>query len=350
MVEAIEIGGRRVGSGCPCFIVAEAGVNHNGNLEVAIQLVDEAAKAGVDAVKFQTFKADRLVTKTAVKAEYQLEVTGDDESQYEMLRRLELSADAHRQLMRRCKKRGILFMSTPFDKESADFLAELGVSVFKIASGEITNFPLLNHVANKGKPMIISTGMADLDEVKAAVNTVKESGNRQCVLLHCVSNYPADPEDINLRAMQTMKEIFGVPVGYSDHTLGIEVALAAVALGACVIEKHFTLDKNLTGPDHQASIEPNELASLVKGIRIVEDSLGHGRKEPAASEANTAEVARKSLVAAQDIPADTVLTKELITIKRPGTGLPPSLHSYLIGRTARRFIPAGTPFTLEMIA
>jgi N,N'-diacetyllegionaminate synthase len=350
MVEAIEIGGRRVGSGCPCFIVAEAGVNHNGNLEVAIQLVDEAAKAGVDAVKFQTFKADRLVTKTAVKAEYQLEVTGDDESQYEMLRRLELSADAHRQLMRRCKKRGILFMSTPFDKESADFLAELGVSVFKIASGEITNFPLLNHVANKGKPMIISTGMADLDEVKAAVNTVKESGNRQCVLLHCVSNYPADPEDINLRAMQTMKEIFGVPVGYSDHALGIEVALAAVALGACVIEKHFTLDKNLTGPDHQASIEPNELASLVKGIRIVEDSLGHGRKEPAASEANTAEVARKSLVAAQDIPADTVLTKELITIKRPGTGLPPSLHSYLIGRTARRFIPAGTPFTLEMIA
>jgi N,N'-diacetyllegionaminate synthase len=350
MVEAIEIGGRRVGSCCPCFIVAEAGVNHNGNLEVAVQLVDEAAKAGVDAVKFQTFKADRLVTKTAVKAEYQLEVTGDDESQYEMLRRLELSADAHRQLMRRCKKRGILFMSTPFDKESADFLAELGVSVFKIASGEITNFPLLNHVANKGKPMIISTGMADLDEVKAAVNTVKESGNRQCVLLHCVSNYPADPEDINLRAMQTMKEIFGVPVGYSDHTLGIEVALAAVALGACVIEKHFTLDKNLTGPDHQASIEPNELASLVKGIRIVEDSLGHGRKEPAASEANTAEVARKSLVAAQDIPADTVLTKELITIKRPGTGLPPSLHSYLIGRTARRFIPAGTPFTLEMIA
>ena len=350
MVETVEIGGRKVGFGCPCFVVAEAGVNHNGSLEVASQLVDEAAKAGADAVKFQTFKADRLVIKTAVKAEYQLEVTDDKESQYEMLRRLELSADGHRQLMRRCKKRGVLFMSAPFDEESADFLAELGVSVFKIGSGEITNLPLLNHIACKGKPMIISTGMADLNEVKAAVHTVEESGNRQCVLLHCVSNYPADPVDINLRAMQTMRESFGLPVGYSDHTIGIEVALAAVALGACIIEKHFTLDKTLPGPDHKASIEPYELALLVKGIRIVEDSLGHGRKEPAASEANTAKVARKSLVAAQDIPADTILTEELITVKRPGNGLPPSLHSYLVGRTAQRFIPAGTPITFEMIA
>ena len=198
--------------------------------------------------------------------------------------------------------------------------------------------------------MILSTGMAYLSEVETALRTINEEGNQSVVLLHCVSNYPADPMDVNLRAMQTMKESFGLPVGYSDHTLGIEVSLAAVALGACVIEKHFTLDKTLPGPDHQASIEPYELASLVKGIRIVQDSLGHGRKEPAASEANTAKVARKSLVAAQDIPADTILTEELITVKRPGTGLPPSLRSSLVGRKVQRLIPAGTPITFEMIA
>jgi N-acetylneuraminate synthase len=349
-METLRVGSHQVGPGQPCFIIAEAGVNHGGSLEKARQLVEAAEKVGVHAIKFQTFKAERLATQDAPKANYQLWTTNATESQYDMLRRLELSNDAHLELMTLCQNLVILFMSSPFDEVSADFLSDLDVAVFKIPSGEITNLPFLKHVARKGKPMILSTGMAYLSEVETALRTINEEGNQSVVLLHCVSNYPADPMDVNLRAMQTMKESFGLPVGYSDHTLGIEVSLAAVALGACVIEKHFTLDKTLPGPDHQASIEPYELASLVKGIRIVQDSLGHGRKEPAASEANTAKVARKSLVAAQDIPADTILTEELITVKRPGTGLPPSLRSSLVGRKVQRLIPAGTPITFEMIA
>lgn len=350
MVATIDIAGRKVGPGQPCFIVAEAGVNHNGSLEMARQLVDVAVQAGADAVKFQTFKAERLVTPDAPKADYQLLTTDAAESQYEMVRRLELSEEAHRDLMAYCREQGILFMSTPFGEESADFLADLGIAVFKIPSGEITNLPFLTHVVGKGKPVIVSTGMAYLGEVEAAVSTIEKVGNRDFVLLHCVSNYPADPADANLRAMQTLATAFGVPVGYSDHTPGIEVAIAAVALGACVIEKHFTLDRNLPGPDHRASLEPDELAALVRGIRTVEASLGHGRKEPAPSEANTAAVARRSLVAAQDIPAGTKLTEEMIAIKRPGTGLPPAMRSYLLGRSVRTAVPAGTLFTLEMLA
>lgn len=349
MVVAIDIADRKVGSGQPCFIVAEAGVNHNGSLETAHRLVDVAVEAGADAVKFQTFKAERVVTLDAPKADYQLQTTGSDESQFAMLRRLELSPEAHRKLMDQCRQQGILFMSTPFDEESADFLADLGVTVFKIPSGEITNLPFLAHVARKGRPMIISTGMSNLGEVETAVRTIEEAGNQDLVLLHCVSNYPADPADVNLRAMHTMATAFNVPVGYSDHTPGIEVAIAAVALGACVIEKHFTLDCMLPGPDHRASLEPNGLAALVRGIRIVEAALGHGRKEPAASEANTAAITRKSLVAARDIPAGTTLTAELIAIKRPGAGLPPAMRPYLIGRTVRMTIPAGALLTLEML-
>jgi len=240
-------------------------------------------------------------------------------------------------------------MSTPFDEESADFLADLGVAVFKIPSGEITNLPFLRHVACRGKPMIVSTGMSYLGEVETAVRTIEEAGNYDFVLLHCVSNYPADPADVNLRAMQTMATAFGVPVGYSDHTLGIEVAIAAVALGACVIEKHFTLDRSLPGPDHRASLEPDELAVLVRGIRTVEAALGQGRKEPAASEANTAAVARRSLVAARDIPAGTVLTEEMLAIKRPGTGLPPAMLGHTLGRRTRVNMPAGTIIDLGML-
>ena len=350
MTTAIDIAGRLVGPGQPCFIIAEAGVNHNGSLDLACQLVDVAVQAGADAVKFQTFKAERLVTPDAPKADYQLEATAADESQYSMLRRLELGPEAHRDLIDYCASRGILFMSTPFDHESADLLAGLGIAVFKIPSGEITNLPFLAHVARCGQPMIVSTGMSRLSEVDVAVRTIQEAGNPSVVLLHCVSNYPADPADANLRAMRTMGMAFGVPVGYSDHTPGIEVTLAAVALGACVIEKHFTLSHNLTGPDHKASLEPDELGALVRGVRIVEAALGHGRKEPAISEANTAAVARKSLVAARDIPAGTVLTQELIAIKRPGTGLAPAARPYLLGRTARVFIPCGTLLTLEMLA
>jgi N,N'-diacetyllegionaminate synthase len=353
MVTAITdvmIGDRVVGPGHPCFIIAEAGVNHNGSLEMARQLVDIAVQAGADAVKFQTFKAERLANTDAPKAAYQENSTDAGESQFEMISRLELSPARHRDLKAYCEDIGILFMSSPFDEESADLLADLDVTVFKIPSGEITNLTFLDHVAQKGQPMIVSTGMSTLSEVAIAVDTIHLANNRNLILLHCISNYPADPADVNLKAMATMATAFQVPVGYSDHTNGVEVALAAVALGACVIEKHFTLDRNLPGPDHLASLEPKELDFMVRGIRTVEISLGHGRKEPAASETNTAAVARKSLVTTQDIPAGQRLTKEYIAVKRPGTGLPPSMISHVLGRTIRVAVPAGTLITLEMLA
>ncbi len=350
MHSEIRIGNRAVGVGHPAFIVAEAGVNHNGSLDLARRMVDTAVKAGAHSVKFQTFNAERLVAPSAPKAEYQKRTTAAAESQLEMLRRLELSPKAHRDLMAYCRAQGILFMSTPFDEESADFLDDLGVVVFKIPSGEITNLPFLAHVARKGKPMIVSTGMAHLGEVEAAVRAIEEAGNRQFVLLHCVSSYPANPAEANLRAMHAMATAFNAPVGYSDHTPGIEVALAAVALGACVIEKHFTLDRTLPGPDHQASLEPEELAALVRGVRIVELALGHGRKEPTAGELDTARVVRKSLIAALDIPKGTVLSAEMIAVRRPGTGLPPNMRAPLLGLTAKQDIPAGTVLTLEMLA
>jgi N-acetylneuraminate synthase len=348
-VRAIWVGDRAVGHGQPCFIVGEAGVNHNGDVELARRLVDVAVTAGVDAVKFQTFTADRLVTPGAPKADYQLETTAPEESQLEMLRRLELSPEAHRHLMARCARHGVFFMSTPFDEQSADFLVELGVEIFKIGSGEITNLSFLSHVAAKGKPMIVSTGMADLSEVEIALETIGKAGNRDVVLLHCVSNYPADPADANLRAMQAMATAFGLPVGYSDHHLGTEVAMAAVALGACVIEKHFTLDRSLPGPDQRASVEPGELAALVRGIRTVESALGHGRKEPAASEAATAAVVRKSLVAARHIPAGSRLTEDMIAVRRPGNGLPPAMRDHVVGLVAKQDIPAETVLSLEML-
>jgi N,N'-diacetyllegionaminate synthase len=346
----IHIGDRPIGHGAPCFVIAEAGVNHNGDLDRALQLVDVAAEAGADAVKFQTFKADRLVTRNAAKAAYQIRQTGADESQYDMLQRLELSAEDHRRLIEHARNWGVLFMSTPFDEQSADLLDELGVPVYKLPSGEITNLPFLQAVARKGKPMIVSTGMASLGEVEAAVQAIEETGNDQFVLLHCVSNYPADPADVNLRAMQTLSAAFAKPVGYSDHTLGNEVSLAAVAMGACVIEKHYTLDRTLPGPDHGASSEPDELKALMGGIRKIESAMGHGRKQAAASEANTAAVARKSLVAARDIPAGALLTLDVIAIKRPGTGLPPAMRPCLLGRTAKTSINAGTLLTLDMVA
>ena len=350
MVTTIDIAGRKVGPGHPCFIIAEAGVNHNGDAHMARRLVEIAAESGADAVKFQTFKAERIVSAQAPKADYQLRTTDVHESQLEMIRRLELSEEMHRELMAYCRQQGILFMSSTFDEQSADLLTELGVAVYKIPSGEITNLPFLAHIARKGKPMIISTGMADLSEVEAAVRIVEANGNQQITLLQCVSNYPADPADVNLRAMSTMANAFGVPVGYSDHTPGIEVPLAAVALGACVVEKHFTIDQSLPGPDHAASVEPEDLAALVSGIRKVESALGHGRKEPASSETNTAEVARKSLVAARHIPNGTKLTEELIAIKRPGSGLPPAMRAHLIGRSVRVDVPEDTLLTLEMLA
>ena len=347
--QIIDIAGRKVGLNQPCFIIAEAGVNHNGDVELAKRLVDVAAKACVDVIKFQSFKAERLVTLEAPKAKYQLQTTGEAQTQYEMLRSLELSKEEHCSLMAYCKEKHIMFMSTPFEEESADLLDDLDVSLFKIPSGEITNLPFLGHVARKGKPIIISTGMSYLSEVEAAVRTIEKNGNCDIVLLHCVSSYPADPGDVNLRSMRTMSISFGLPVGYSDHTMGIDVALAAVALGASVIEKHITLDRDLPGPDHQASLEPDELQSLVQGIRKVEAALGHGRKEPAESEISTAEVARKSLVASRDIEAGTILTEQMIERKRPGTGLPPVMLKFVLARMAKVNIKAGTVISLEML-
>lgn len=323
-----------------CFTIAEAGVNHNGDLRRALRLVDAAAAAGADAVKFQTFAADRLAVASAPKAAYQKKRTPAGQSQLEMLRRLELSESDHRALIARCRKRGILFLSTPFDEQSADMLDRLGVAAFKLPSGELTNLPFLRHVARKGKPMIVSTGMAGLAEVRDAVGAVRRAGVPELVLLHCVSNYPAAPETINLRAMAAMAKAFGVPVGYSDHTLGLEISFAAAALGAAVIEKHFTLDRRLPGPDHACSLEPDELKAWVRGIRAVESSLGHGRKEPAPGEADTARAARKSLVAARAIPAGARLTADMVAAKRPGTGISPAQLGRVLGRRARRSIPA----------
>jgi N-acetylneuraminate synthase len=349
-IESITIAGRRVGPGAPCFVIAEAGVNHNGCVDRALQLVDAAAGAGADAVKFQTFCAESLVTPDAPKAAYQNRNHPEGSTQLGMLRQLELSRDDHVRLVARCRERGMTFMSTPFDERSADLLESLDVPVYKIPSGEITNLPLLAYVAAKGKPLIVSTGMSTLGEVEAAVEAVTCSGGTPPVLLHCVSNYPAEPAEVNLRAMQTLATAFGVPVGYSDHTLGLAIGTAAVALGACVLEKHFTLARSLPGPDHRASLEPGELAGLIRAVRDVEAALGDGRKIPTAGEADTAAVARKSLVAACDISAGTVLTDALLAARRPGTGLPPTMRSLFAGRIANQDIPAGAMLRPEMVA
>lgn len=330
-------------------MIAEAGVNHNGDLYRALELVDIAAAAGADAVKFQTFVTERLVTHDAPKANYQLATTSAEQSQYEMLAELELSADDHARLLERCNDRGIIFLSTPFDEQSADLLHELGVAAFKTPSGELTNLPYLEHVARFGLPMIVSTGMASLGEVEDAVAAIASNGSPPLALLHCVSNYPAAPEDVNLRAMETLARAFGVPTGYSDHTLGIEIGLAAAALGACIVEKHFTIDRTLPGPDHRASLEPPELHALVAGIRTIEAALGDGRKRQRPSEAAAAAVGRKSLVAARDIDRGAQLTNADIAAKRPGTGLTPGLRAALIGRRTRVDIAAGSILAWGML-
>lgn len=346
----VPIHGRLVGPGHPCFVIAEAGVNHNGTIDTARKLIEVAAASGADAVKFQTFVADRLVTPAAPKAPYQKDRTDGSESQLDMLRRLELSEAAHLELFAKCAELGILFLSTPFDEDSADFLESLGVAAFKVPSGELTNLPFLDHIGRKRKPIILSTGMATLEEVQSAVETVLQAGCTEVVLLHCVSCYPAAPADVNLRAMETMAQASDRPIGYSDHTLGIEVSLAAVAMGACVIEKHFTLDRTLPGPDHRASLEPAELKALVKGIRTIEQAFGDGVKVPAGAEREIADIARKSVVAATHIPAGTILTRELLAIRRPGTGIRPALRDSLIGRRTAQEIHAGSLVTMDQIA
>jgi len=317
---------------------------------LAKELIDAAIQAGADAVKFQTYKTDQIASKSAPKAKYQLDKTAVTESQFEMLQRLELTKPDFWKLKDYCQENGIIFLSTPFDRDSVDLLEELNIPAFKIASGELTNDFLLEYIAEKGKPIILSTGMSDLKEVSDAVDIIHKNGNDQLVLLHCVSNYPADPSEVNLRAMQTMREKFQLPIGYSDHTLGIEVPLAAVALGACVIEKHFTLDRKLPGPDHQASATPEELEDMILGIRKVEESLGHGRKVPSARESNTAAVARRSLVASEDIILGTIIEEKHINIMRPGTGLPPRMLAEVIGKKAEMNISVGSLISLEMLS
>jgi N,N'-diacetyllegionaminate synthase len=347
-VAGIEIGQHMVGPGNPCFVIAEAGVNHNGDLDLGRELVRAAANAGANAVKFQTFSAERLVTPSAPKAAYQVERTDPAESQQGMLKHLELGKREHQELMKECERSGILFLSSPFDEQSADLLEELGVVAFKVPSGEITNLPYLRHLANKGRCMIVSTGMSDLDEVSTAVAAIRDAAQVPMVLLHCVSLYPAAAAGTNLRAMDTMRNAFGVPVGYSDHTEGFAVALAAVALGADVIEKHLTTDRQLPGPDHAASLEPAEFRTLVAAIRDVEAARGDGVKRPLPEEAETAAVARKSVVAAVDIPAGTLITREMLAVKRPGTGMPPSRLESVVGHRARRAIESGSLLTPEM--
>ena len=332
------------------FIIAEAGVNHDGSLDKAIALVDAAADAAADAVKFQTFSADRLVTRSAPKAAYQQRSTDSDESQHAMLRRLELSDDAHRRLQQHARIRKIEFLSTPFDEVAADFLDGLALPVFKVPSGELTNLPFLAHVARKQKPIIISTGMATLAEVERALSTIRETAPIDVVVLHCTSNYPAAIDDVNLHAMNTLARAFGVAVGYSDHTLGIAVSTAAVALGAQVIEKHFTLDKSDAGPDHAASLDVAELMALVAAIRDVERALGDGVKRPRASERDVALVARKSIVATRTLSAGHVLTKDDVAMRRPGSGLPAEMLHIALGRKLRVDLAEGTLVTLEVLS
>ena len=320
------------------LIIAEAGVNHNGDLDRAKQLIDAAAKAGADLVKFQTFSADRLVTRTATKAVYQSQTTDKAESQYEMLRRLELSSEMHRELIAHCAKQNIGFFSTAFDLESVDLLVSLGQDHFKIPSGEITNLPYLLKIGRLGQNVILSTGMATLGDIEAAIGALEQAGTPRAkiTVLHCTTEYPTPMTEVNLRAMQSIRSAFGVEVGYSDHTPGIEVAIAAVAMGASVIEKHFTMDCNLPGPDHKASLEPDDLEAMVSAIRNIEIALGDGVKRLTHSEARNMPVMQKSLVASQNIQTGETFSAENITTKRPGTGISPMRWDEVIGRKASR--------------
>lgn len=318
------------------FIIAEAGVNHNGNIEIAERLVDAAALAGADAVKFQTFKTENLVCKNAGKAEYQMETTGKSETQFDMLKKLELTPKMHERLMNYCKQKKIMFLSTPFDMDSLDYLMQCGVEIIKIPSGEITNYPFLREAGKTGKKIILSSGMSTLDEVRNAVQVLRDNGSKEITVLHCNTEYPTPYADVNLRAMLTLRNELGIAVGYSDHTQGIEVPIAAAALGAAVIEKHFTLDRDMEGPDHKASLEPDELRAMVSAIRSIERALGSGEKKPSESERKNIDIVRKSIVAKCDIKAGEIFTENNLTTKRPGNGISPMRWNELVNQKAIR--------------
>lgn len=321
----------------PVLLIAEAGVNHNGSIELAKRLIDKAVEAGVDIIKFQTFKSEKLVSRDAKQAEYQQRNTGkQNEGQLAILKKLELSHADHDELIAYCNEKGIRFFSTAFDMESIDYLHSLNMGIWKIPSGEITNYPYLRKIAQFNEPVILSTGMCELSDIEAAMNVLLEFGlkKEQITILHCNTEYPTPFEDVNLKAMLEIREKFGVKIGYSDHTKGIEVPIAAVALGATVIEKHFTLDKNMEGPDHKASLEPDELKAMVNAIRNIEQALGTGHKTVSESERKNIEIARKSIVAARHIKAGELLTEENLTIKRPGNGINPMRWNEVVGTRA----------------
>jgi N,N'-diacetyllegionaminate synthase len=339
------------------FIIAEAGVNHNGDEALAMQLVEIAANCGADAVKFQTFSADKLVAKGTAKASYQARETGDGD-QHSMLRALELSDMAHLRLAQECSRHGIEFMSTPFDESAADMLLGLGMRRIKVPSGELTNLPFLRYLAAKAVPLILSTGMADLQEINQAVQEVKAVWARVghapsaggLTVLHCTSNYPAEFKDVNLNAMQTIAREIAVPIGYSDHTLGIAVSTAAVALGATVIEKHFTIDKRMSGPDHSASLNPDELKAMVESIRAVEQCLGTANKAPTATELPIRALVRRSVTLLRDLEAGETIRPEVVALLRPGTGIPPADLERVIGRQTRQSLNAGTTLSWSDLA
>ena len=331
------------------FIIAEAGVNHNGDINLAYKLIDVAKETGVDAIKFQTFKTEKVISKFADMASYQKKNLSTNESQYEMVKKLELSYKEFKKLKDYCDEIEIMFLSTPDEEYSLDFLVdELDMPFIKIGSGEVTNLPYLRKIAAKRKPLILSTGMSNLREVEEAINTIKDvSPNAEISLLHCTTNYPTPFEEVNLKAMQTLAAAFKLTVGYSDHTLGIEVSIAAVAMGAKIIEKHFTLDKKLPGPDHKASLEPNELKEMVKAIRNIEMALGDGIKKPNKSEIQIMKVARRSLIATRDIRAGEIIKESDIAIKRPGKGIPPKFKEIVIGMKLINDIRQDEPFRWE---
>ena len=338
----IKIADKIIGPGEPVFIIAEAGVNHNGDIELAKKLIEKAKESGADAVKFQTFKTENIIIRDAPKSTYHIETTGDKESWFALLKTQELDRSAHEILIKHCEEIGIIFLSTPYDEESANLLEELDVPAFKVASTDSNNIPFLKHLARKKRPIILSTGMCTLDEVRESVDAIVGEGCNDLILLHCTANYPADLKDTNLRAMLTLKKEFDLLVGYSDHTIGHINPIAATALGAVVYEKHFTLDKNLPGPDHRSSLNPNEFKQLVKDIRDTELAMGSSKKEPAESEKENRQKLRKSIVAKMGIPAGVYITSEMLAIKRPGTGLAPKLFDYVVGKKAKTLIKKDT--------
>ena len=348
-IQSVRIGRHSVGFGSPVFVIAEAGVNHNGDLDLARRLVIEAKEAGADCVKFQTFQAERVVTVDAPKAAYQLENTDAKESQLDMLRKLELSPEVYVDLIHLCKQMDIVFMSTPYNIEDVDFLDELGVAAFKLASIHVAEPYFIDYVARRGKPVILSTGMATVDEVSNAVQTFLRTGNQQLILLQCTTNYPSQPKDANLRAITTMRTEFGVPTGYSDHTETDVACVASIALGACVIEKHFTIDKSLPGPDQSSSANPQEFRSLVQRLKEVQIALGTGVKEPCEIERVNAIGMRRSIVARTRILSGEVIQADTLTFKRPATGLVPSLMEDVVGKVAALTIEPDQMLTWEMI-